>query len=1003
MKKILQYSSFALSLLLALTLSLTGTQPAQAAGRCYVNDDAGGANNGTSWTDAYTDLQSALTDSCTEIWVAAGVYKPGLLQTDTFQLKNGVTFYGNFFGDESQLEDRHGEASILSGDIDGNDTNTDGNNIAETTADIQGSNSYHVVTGTTGAILDGFTITAGNANGTVPNERGGGMYNTSSSPTLANITFSGNSADYGGGMYNVSSSPALTNTTFRGNLAAHGGGMYNDSSSNPTLTDLTFNGNSATEYGGGMYNATSNPTIRNVTFNSNLADYSAGMHNENSSPALTNVTFSGNFADSDGGGMYNASGSIPTLTNVTFSGNSASNGGGMYNDSSSPLLKNIIIANSISGGDCIGTIDASSANNLIEDVVNTCGLTNGVNSNMVGIDPLLGTLGDYGGTTDTIPLTPGSFAIDAGNCTPGGSDQRGISYLGACDIGAYEYDYTGTYYVKTSASGTQDCQSWANACDLKNALSTSHNGDEIWVAAGVHKPGTLQMDTFQLVAGVGVYGGFDGTETARDQRDFENNFSILSGDIDSNDTNIDGNEIAETATDIQGSNSYHVVTGATGAILDGFTITAGNANGTVPNERGGGMYNTSSSPALTNITFRGNSADWFGGGMSNSSSSSPVLTNVTFSGNLADYGGGMHNESSSNPVLTDIVFNDNSATSYGGGMYNKSSSPTLTDVTFSNNSSDWYGGGMLNDVASSPALTKVTFNSNSADFGGGMYNQSSDPTLTNITISGNSADYGGGVYNDNSSSPTLINVTFSGNSADFGGGMFSDSSSPLMKNTIIANSVSGGDCTGTVDAASVNNLIEDSSSACGLANGIDGNIIGTAPLLGALGDHGGFTETMPLLPGSPAINTGSDTDCPVIDQRDETRPQGEHCDIGAYEAYIPTNDLRGSPKTISGIGYTDTLDTSNTTSSLDDPSIDACGIGQGVGTVWYTYTANADTAITFDTFGSDYDTFIAVWGDDSGLQLLACNNNAGSNVQSSVALQVTNGTTYFIEIGKPNE
>ena len=55
-------------------------------------------------------------------------------------------------------------------------------------------------------------------------------------------------------------------------------------------------------------------------------------------------------------------------------------------------------------------------------------------------------------------------------------------------------------------------------------------------------------------------------------------------------------------------NSYHVVTGATGATLDGFTITAGNANGGYPNNRGGGMYNNGSSPTLTNVTFSGNSA-----------------------------------------------------------------------------------------------------------------------------------------------------------------------------------------------------------------------------------------------------------------------------------------------------------------------------------------------------------------------------------------------------------
>ena len=78
-----------------------------------------------------------------------------------------------------------------------------------------------------------------------PNDSGGGMYNNSSSPTLTNVTFSGNSADYAAaGCTTTSSSPTLTNVTFSGNSATDGGGMYNDHSS-PTLTNVTFSGNSA--------------------------------------------------------------------------------------------------------------------------------------------------------------------------------------------------------------------------------------------------------------------------------------------------------------------------------------------------------------------------------------------------------------------------------------------------------------------------------------------------------------------------------------------------------------------------------------------------------------------------------------------------------------------------------------------------------------------------------------------------------------------------------------
>ncbi|MBI4675462.1 MAG: hypothetical protein HY741_27775 [Chloroflexi bacterium] len=99
-----------------------------------------------------------------------------------------------------------------SADIDSNDTNTDGNFIAETTADIQGSNSWHIVTGggtDSTARLDGFTITAGLNTGNSATPNGTGMYNVSSSPTLANLTFSGNKAVSGGAMYNNTGSGAI--------------------------------------------------------------------------------------------------------------------------------------------------------------------------------------------------------------------------------------------------------------------------------------------------------------------------------------------------------------------------------------------------------------------------------------------------------------------------------------------------------------------------------------------------------------------------------------------------------------------------------------------------------------------------------------------------------------------------------------------------------------------------------------------------------------------------
>ncbi len=178
-----------------------------------------------------------------------------------------------------------------------------------------------------------------------------------------------------------------------------------------------------------------------------------------------------------------------------------------------------------------------------------------------------------------------------------------------------------------------------------------------------------------------------------------------------------------------------------------------------------------------------------------------------------------------------------------------------------------------------------------------MYNRSSNPTLTNVTFSNNSAFWqGGGLYNDNSN-PVLTSVTFSGNSitkipAPFnGGGIYNyNNSSPTLKNVIIANSPTGGDCvnaSSTLNAASSNNLIEDATYACGLSNGVNGNIIGSDPNIGPLANNDGFTQTHALLAGSSAIDAGNDVSCPLTDQRGVMRPFGLHCDIGAYEYRDP--------------------------------------------------------------------------------------------------------------------
>jgi hypothetical protein len=208
------------------------------------------------------------------------------------------------------------------------------------------------------------------------------------------------------------------------------------------------------------------------------------------------------------------------------------------------------------------------------------------------------------------------------------------------------------------------------------------------------------------------------------------------------------------------------------------------------------MYNSYSSPTVTDCWFSGNSAAAEGGGMSNYVSN-PTVTNCTFEGNhvLDGAGGGMSNQYSS-PTVTDCTFIENTTTPfYGGGMYNaNSSNPTVTNCTFTGNVGGYEGGGMYTNQFCSPTVTDCTFSGNTAGAGGGMSNQNSALTVTNCTFSGNTAQHGGGIRNYNGSSPTVTGCTFTGNDGGVsGGGMFNFESSPTVTDcAFTSNSASRG-------------------------------------------------------------------------------------------------------------------------------------------------------------------------------------------------------------------
>ena len=365
-----------------------------------------------------------------------------------------------------------------------------------------------------------------------------------------------------------------------------------------------------------------------------------------------------------------------------------------------------------------------------------------------------GSLYLVGAFSDTVDFDPGSGT-------------RTLTSAGGLDIFVSKLTIAPQiHYVAWNASGANNGSSWGDAyINLQSALAAAVSGDEIWVAAGTYKPtsGTDRTVSFTLKNGVAVYGGFAGTETLRTQRNPTANATILSGDIG--------------VVNVNSDNSYHVITSIEvndGATLDGFIVTGGNANGSAPQDAGGGMLNAySTNIKLANLTFSMNSA-LNGGGIQNWNSDVD-LTNVTFSDNSAVIGGGVYNHAIFSEWVN-VTFQGNSA-SYGAGMYsNGYSSPLLTDLVFNNNAASVDGGGMYNDQNSALLLTNVTFSNNSANRGGGMYNYHSSPGLTDVSFVSNSASAaGGGIANENSSSPTLTTVTLTGNTAEAGGAIYHQS------------------------------------------------------------------------------------------------------------------------------------------------------------------------------------------------------------------------------------
>jgi hypothetical protein len=337
-----------------------------------------------------------------------------------------------------------------------------------------------------------------------------------------------------------------------------------------------------------------------------------------------------------------------------------------------------------------------------------------------------------------------------------------ILLTGSC----FEIDSNIIYVNQKSPDGGNG-RSWHTAYNnLQDAMDNAVKGNELWVASGTYIP-TSKIDgsskrhkSFQLKNGVALYGGFAGIEESREQRNWQKNKTILSGDINGNDRGFINND----------ENSYHVVTGNitdSTVVLDGFIISGGNANAeSWPDDGGGGMSNFEGSPTIRNCTFRGNSAFADGGGMRNwGENSKPNIINCTFIENSAEQeGGGMMNGPGSKPTVINCKFVGNSAGEDGGGMYNNESyNSIIANCVFVGNSAELTGGGMYNVNSSSPKVINCSFSKNKAqEAAGSIFNNNGFPNITNCILWGNSAPISNELHNSKSSKSTVSYCNISG-------------------------------------------------------------------------------------------------------------------------------------------------------------------------------------------------------------------------------------------------
>ncbi|TLV03505.1 choice-of-anchor Q domain-containing protein [Dyadobacter luticola] len=646
----------------------------------YVRKDAVGAGDGSNWDNAFNELADALkyasgVTGVEEIWVAFGEYYPlydheyksdgdGFdPRNKTFMLLRDVKIYGGFYGTENSLNERQLMIKSGSGFVDnGYDVATilHGDMEVEEEGATVIVGVHHVVTsvGNVGsALLDGVVIAYGNADNEEPitiqgqevsRMAGGGIVLYGSSPILQNLLLSDNKANIGGAIAAFNSDFVMTNATIDGNFSEQTGSVY-ISNSSPVITNATITNNLSKQPGAGIFfdGAATSARIRNTIIWGNRQNIST--NNVYRDPAAS-VTFLNSLVEGSGGS---------SVWDTSF------------------------------GQDAGGNIDT---------------------------DPRFRNINylDY-------TLRPGSPAINAGTNaiydagqTPDLSgialDSRGVDRIsaGTVDMGALESLYgivtttltpnsDGVLFVKKGNTGNGS--SWADAAgEVADALVAAQleTVKEIWVAGGtyfpLYRPDNLSGDdpksplnSFSLVEGTTLYGGFAGTEGTLAERDRSRleNASILSGDFNQDD-DFDINDFINEGPDLETENAFVVVSavsiGFTGAAVDGFTIEGGNDfdrevneilrinEVQVPGGFGSGVLTFNANVSFVNTVIR-NNVGLVGGGLASLAGAVSLVNSAVYHNATILGGSGVFTLETQTTTLFNTTVSQNVSVQLGAGIF----------------------------------------------------------------------------------------------------------------------------------------------------------------------------------------------------------------------------------------------------------------------------------------------------------------------------------------------